>query len=99
MLETNLEKTENEIKKIISNFLDISKYRIFIFGSRANKKSNKYSDFDIGILGAKPIPWHKLVSIEEDLEYSDIPYKVDIVDFSLVSPEFKKIALSQIKNL
>lgn len=48
----------------------------------------------MGILGKKPIPGHILIKIEESLEESDLPYKIDIVDFILVSPEFRKIALS-----
>jgi hypothetical protein len=50
--------------------------------------------YDVGILGKKPIPGHILIKIEESLEESDLPYKIDIVDFILVSPEFRKIALS-----
>ncbi len=92
-------KAERKIKEIIFRFLDPKKYQVFIFGSRATNKAKKYSDYDIGIFGKKPIPWHILAEIEEMFEESDLPYKVDIVDFSLVSPDFKKIALSNIKKL
>ena len=92
-------QVEKKIKEIIFQFLDPEKYQVFIFGSRATGKAKKFSDFDIGILGKKPIPSHLIVLIEEALEESDLPYKVDIVDFSLVSSEFKKIALSKIKKL
>lgn len=53
----------------------------------------------MGIWGKKPVPWHILAEIEEVFEESDLPYKVDVVDFSLVSSNFKKVALSKIKKL
>lgn len=92
-------KAEKEIKKLIYQFLNPKEYQIFIFGSRATKKTKKYSDYDVGIWGKKPVPWHILAEIEEVLEESDLPYKVDVVDFSLVSSNFKKVALSKIKKL
>ncbi len=92
-------KAEEKIKEIIFRFLDPKQYQVFIFGSRANGKAEKFSDYDIGILGRKPVPGNIMIEIEEILEESDLPYRVDLVDFSLVSDNFKKIALSKIKEL
>jgi len=92
-------KVELEIKKIIFQFLDPKKYKVFIFGSRAKGKAKKYSDYDIEILGKKPLPSYLKVLIEEALEESDLPFKVDIVDFFNVSEDFKKVALKNIKKL
>ena len=92
-------KVELEIKKIIFQFLDPKKYKVFIFGSRAKGKARKYSDYDIGILGKRPLPSYLKVLIEEALEESNLPFKVDIVDFSNVSEDFKKVALKKIKEL
>ncbi len=91
--------TEKIIKEIIFQFLDPEEYKVFIFGSRATGDSKKFSDYDIGIIGKKSVPWKTLALIEEALEESDLPFKVDIVDFSLVSSKFKKVALSNIKRL
>ncbi len=90
---------ENEIKNIIFQFLDPEEYGVFIFGSRATGKAKKYSDYDIGILGTKSVPLNILAKINEALEESNLPYRVDVVDFSLVSKDFKEIALSKIKKL
>lgn len=94
-----MKKTEEKIKKIIFQFLNPKEYQVFIFGSRATAKAQKYSDYDIGIFGRKPVPGRILAMIEEALEESDLPYKVEIVDFSLVSANFKKVALTKIKKL
>jgi uncharacterized protein len=98
-MTTKTRKTEEKIKDIIFRFLDSKEYEVFIFGSRVKGKAKKYSDYDIGIKGKKAVPGYILTMIEEALEESDLPYKVDIVDFSLVSPEFSQIALSKIKKL
>jgi type I restriction enzyme S subunit len=92
-------KTEDKIKEIIFKFLDPKRYQVFIFGSRATGKAKKYSDYDIGIWGKKPVPLSVLSALEEALDESDLPYKVDVVDFSLVPKKFKEVALSEIKKL
>lgn len=81
-----------QIKQIIARNLDLSKYRLFLFGSRAKGLNAKYSDFDIGIIGEKPLPSSLKINIEGDLEDSDIPIKVDIVDFCEVPEKFKNVA-------
>jgi len=87
------------IEEIIFKFLEPKEYKVFIFGSRVTGKAEKFSDYDIGILGEKSVPGEKLALIEEAFEESDLPFKVEVVDFSLVSSKFKKIALSKIKEL
>ena len=88
---------EDAIKKIIFRHLSPKEYQIFLFGSRAVGKNQRFSDFDVGVLGPNEIPAGKLSLIEEELENSDVPYKVDVVDFYRVRPEFKKVALRHAK--
>ena len=87
------------IKKTLVQFLDPEEYRMFIFGSRANGKVGKFSDYDVGIFGKKSLPLHLLSLIKEAFEESDFPFRVDVVDFSLTSTKFRKIALVQTKEL
>ena len=94
-------KTEQEIKDIIFQFLNPKEYQIFIFGSRVFGKARKFSDYDIGIWSKnkRPLSSRNKILIEDALEESNLPYKVDVVDFSLVSSGFRKVALSKIKEL
>jgi len=92
-------RTEERIKEIIFKFLNLQEYQLFIFGSRATHQAEEFSDYDIGILGTKPLSLKTLGLIKEALEESDLHVRVDVIDFSLVSPEFKKVALSRIKKL
>ncbi len=88
-------KTLNAIKVIIKKHLPDKTYRAFVFGSRAEGTNRKFSDYDIGIMGKKPLAFGTLSLIEEELENSDIPYTVDVVDFFNVSKDFKSLALSK----
>lgn len=96
-----LKKTNEEkiIRDIIFQFINPNEYQVFIFGSRATGKAKKFSDYDIGIEGKKPIAWETMALVKEMFEESDLPFKVDLVDFSLVSDKFRETALSKIKEL
>ena len=87
------------IKDIISKHLDMTDYHVFLFGSRAEGTGRKFSDVDIGIEGKKPVPSSKMVQIKDEFEESDLPFTVDVVDFSTVSPRFKKTAKKNIISI
>lgn len=81
---------ENRIREIIFNDLGDRDIKVIHFGSRAKGKEHRTSDYDIALYGKKPIEGKVLRKIKEDLENSTIPYKIDIVDFSIVSEELRK---------
>lgn len=87
------------IKKTVRKHLPENDYEIFVYGSRAGSNAQKWSDVDIGIRGEKEVPVRKLALIAEDLENSKIPYKVDVVDFTKTSADFRKMALKEIIKL
>lgn len=94
--------TEEDLKIIresVYKHLPKEKYKAFIFGSRADGTAGKWSDIDIGVIGDKGVPAGLLVEIEEELENSDIPYRVDVVDFSDVSEKFRRIARKKVLEL
>lgn len=86
----------NEIKNILSKHINPHEFNIFIFGSFAMGKNIYSSDIDLGIEGKNALSASTIVKIQHDLEESNIPYKIDIVDFDKVSDRFKKIAMKQI---
>lgn len=67
-------------------------YQMFLFGSRATAQHHRYSDVDIGIEGKKHVPHPVMTKITAALEESDVPVRVDVVDFTKVTPEFSQIA-------
>jgi predicted nucleotidyltransferase len=64
---------------------------VFIFGSRATKTHVQYNDIDIGIEG-NPLSAKTKIELQEAFEESDLPFRVDIVDFSTVNDKFKQVA-------
>jgi type I restriction enzyme, S subunit len=61
-----------------------------IFGSRAKGTAKKYSDLDIAVVGSEPIPLLTLSNLEESFSESDLPFKVDIVDWQRITNEFQE---------
>ncbi len=90
-------QAEEKIKETIFKYFPPEEYEVFLFGSRAAGNNRKWSDYDIGILGKGKIPYQILTKAENELEDSDIPYRVDIIDFTQVSDKFKSIALTSKK--
>jgi predicted nucleotidyltransferase len=92
-------KIKNKIKKTLRKYLGTSEYKIFIFGSWATKTNRQFSDVDVGLLGSRRISRNVIIRMQEELEKSTIPYRIDVVDFKRVSPEFKNVALQKIEYL
>jgi predicted nucleotidyltransferase len=92
-----IEKLKSEILMIVGKYLDLNEYKLFFFGSRVNDNGNERSDIDVGIYGPCEVPYEIMFKIKEELNELPILYKIDFVDFSKVSDDFKKIALSKIE--
>ena len=86
----------DEARRIVLSFDEIKEYAVFVFGSRADGTAHKRSDIDIGILGRQALPAFIKLDIEEQLEESNIPLRVDFVDFCKVDQAFKKEALKTV---
>jgi predicted nucleotidyltransferase len=80
----SLEKVRAILRKYIPD-MDIC-----AFGSRVTGNAEDYSDLDIAVLGDNGIDFNVYTRLKEEFEESDLPFRVDIVDYSKVSPEFKK---------
>lgn len=65
------------------------------FGSRVTWTAKPFSDLDIALEGAAPLPADVLIDLEEAFEASDLPWKVDVIDLNAVSPEFRAIVERQ----
>lgn len=87
---------ESVAKKIILQELGNLNCKIFLFGSRATKENHRFSDMDIGIIPGKDFDHRVLYALKDKLADSIIPFKVDIVNFSQVTDDFKKEAMKHI---
>jgi uncharacterized protein len=69
----------------------LPKMPILFFGSRAKGTHSAFSDLDICLKGQAPIPLVELALIKEKLQESDLPFKVDVVDWHDISQDFKRL--------
>lgn len=74
-------------------------YKIFLFGSWAKGDALETSDIDIGILGAREVPWDIMVGILQKIRAIPTLRKVDIVDFYTKEKSFRENALRYAQNL
>jgi predicted nucleotidyltransferase len=87
------------IKDIVSRHLNLSRYRLFLFGSERNGTAVRGSDIDIGILGDQPIPGRIMERIRSDLETLRTLRRFDVVDFFGVDESPRGAALRNAERL
>jgi uncharacterized protein len=68
---------------------------VYIFGSYARGTACLNSDVDLAILGREPLGIEKMLRLKEAYENSDLPFLVDVVDWSEANPRFKAMVESQ----
>lgn len=82
------------IRKLTLRVFEDYRCTIFLFGSKAEGKFQRGSDYDIGVSGLDEKTFLKLKTrLSDEIEESLVPYKADIVNFDKVSEEFRNIAL------
>lgn len=64
---------------------------VWAFGSRAKGTAKPFSDLDLAIITSSPLPLNTTAVLNEALSESDLPWKVDIVDWSEISSTFQAI--------
>ena len=69
----------------------VPQYAVWAFGSRAKWTAKEYSDLDLSIITDKPLSLDVSASLSDDLSESDLPWKVDIVDWASTSESFRKV--------
>jgi uncharacterized protein len=62
----------------------------YVFGSRVGHSPKKHSDLDIALTPQQPIDWRVMADVREAFEESELPIRVDIIDWSVCSDEFKR---------
>lgn len=65
-------------------------HEVWAYGSRVKGDARKYSDLDLVIKGPQRIEQDVLFRLKDAFEASDLPFRVDVLDWSRASDEFKK---------
>ncbi|MCE1247281.1 MAG: nucleotidyltransferase domain-containing protein [Firmicutes bacterium] len=88
-------------KEIVLEILDkyTPDYDVWVFGSRVGGDIKIYSDLDLVFLGTETISINLLANLEYAFQESDLPYRVDIVDWNRISEDFREVILEKYEIL
>lgn len=89
MVELKREYLE-AVKKILSEY--VGEYEVRAFGSRVHKENLKpFSDLDLVVMTEQPLDAPRLGKLQDAFSASDLPFKVDLVDWSSISEDFRRL--------
>ena len=95
LIDIRAEQLET-VKQILKKHLPLGML-IWVFGSRATGRAKEYSDLDIALQteNGQKIDFELIVRLMDDFEESNLPFKVDVVDYNSISGIFKQNVDSQ----
>lgn len=64
---------------------------VWAFGSRTTGKAKKYSDLDLALITDTPLTFDVSGALREEFSESDLPWRVDVVDWATTSETFRQI--------
>lgn len=76
------------VRAIVLKALGGREARVYLYGSFADRTERVYSDIDIAIDPAAPLPAGFLLDLHETLELSTVPRTVHVVDLSSADAGF-----------
>ena len=76
------------LKTILAQYLPVD--MVYIFGSRTTTSIKPFSDIDLIIMSEHPLPLNTMAQLINACEESDLPYKVDIVEWHTLSAAFQE---------
>jgi predicted nucleotidyltransferase len=66
-------------------------HEVWAFGSRAKRTAWTYSDLDLAIITEQKLPFAVHGAMAEDFSESDLPFRVDILDWTTTLDNFRHI--------
>ena len=61
------------------------------FGSRVQGTAKPFSDLDLAVMGDTPLDFRTLAALKDAFAESDIPFRVDVVDWAATGEAFRGI--------
>lgn len=89
---TKISLTQKEKETVLSILKEYApSLPIWAFGSRVEMTNRKTSDLDIAIINDVSLPVKKKAALREAFSESNLPFRVDVVEWSGISDTFKEI--------
>ena len=67
--------------------------QVWAFGSRVTGTHKDYSDLDLAIITDAPLDITTIANVSDAFSESDLPYKVDLVEWATTSESFRNMIL------
>lgn len=67
--------------------------RVFVFGSRATGTPKPHADLDLLLRAEAPLDPLAVAELCADFEESDLPFRVDVLDYHTTDPAFLRLIL------
>jgi type I restriction enzyme S subunit len=64
--------------------------KVWVFGSRATGRARRYSDLDLAIDASRPLTLDEIAGLAEAFSDSNLPYKVDLVDWHSIDDSWRQ---------
>ena len=77
------------VRRILREHLPEAEVRAF--GSRVRGAARKYSDLDLAVVGSSAFDLSRLGRLEAALSESDLPIRVEVLDWRAISPAFRRV--------
>lgn len=78
---------------------ELAGVQVVLFGSRARGTARPRSDFDLGLLGPRPVSALLIDRIQDELEALPTLVRFDLVDLARANPDFRAAALADAEVL
>ena len=69
--------------------------KAWVFGSRATGRARRYSDLDLAIDAGRRLTLDEIARLIEAFSDSDLPYKVDLVDWHDIDDGWRQIIVAE----
>nr|WP_295783541.1 nucleotidyltransferase domain-containing protein [Rhodoferax sp.] len=78
---------------VVRNILQkhVPGYAVWAFGSRAKRTSKPFSDLDLVVITEQPLSLALFAALGEEFSQSNLPWRVDVVDWATASDVFRTI--------
>ena len=77
------------VHKILQQW--VPQHEVWAFGSRAKGGCKPHSDLDLAVICEQPLGWAVLAGLSDAFAESDLPWRVDVVDWATTSEAFRQI--------
>lgn len=72
---------------------------VHAFGSRVSGTAKTYSDLDIALITDTPLPVAQVADLAEAFALSDLPFRVDIVEWARIADDFRAVIAARYEKL